>query len=48
MGLWNDLLLSALKYITLKVVKNMTAFMSLILNLRRFTVLGLLYIFKSL
>jgi len=46
MGLWNDLLLSA-KYLTLKVAKNMTAFMSLILDLRRFTELGLLSIFKS-
>jgi len=32
--------LCALKYITLKVVKNMTVFMSLILILRRFTERG--------
>jgi len=38
---------SALKYITLKVVKSMTVFMSLILILRRFTEMGLLSIFKS-
>jgi len=41
------MLLSALKYITLKVVKNMTDFMSLILILRRFTEMGLLSIFKA-
>jgi len=42
------MLLSALIYITLKVVKNMTVFMSLILILRRFTEMRLLSIFKSL
>jgi len=36
------ILLSALKHLTLKVVKNMTVFMSLILILRRFTEMGLL------
>jgi len=41
------MLLSALKYITLKVVKNMTVFMSLILILRRFTEMGFLLNFKS-
>jgi len=41
------MLLSALKYITLKVVKHKTVFMSLILILRRLTEMGLLYIFKS-
>jgi len=39
--------LSALIYITLKVVKNIIVFMSLILILRRFTEMGLLSIFKS-
>jgi len=38
--------LSALKYITSKIVQNMTVFMSLILILRRFTEMGLLSIFK--
>jgi len=42
------MLLSALKYIMLKVVKNMTVFMSLILILQKFTEMGLLTIFKSL
>jgi len=41
------MLLSALKYITLKVVKIMTVFMSLILILQRFTEMGLLPIFKA-
>jgi len=41
------MLFPTLKYITLKVVKNMTVFMSLILILQRFTEMGLLYIFKS-
>jgi len=41
------MLLSALKYITFKVVKNMTVFMSLILILRRLTEMGLISIFKS-
>jgi len=40
------MLLSALKYITLNVVKNMTVFMSLTLILRMFTEMGLLSIFK--
>jgi len=35
------MLLSAFKYITLKVVKNITVFMSLVLILRRFTEMGL-------
>jgi len=35
MGLWNNNVVSALKYITLKVVKNMTVFMSLNLILRK-------------
>jgi len=41
------MLQSALKYITLKVVKYMTVFMSLILILRGITEMGLLSIFKS-
>jgi len=41
------MLLYALKYITLKVVKNVTGLMSLILIFRRFTEMGLLSIFKS-
>jgi len=41
------MLLSALIYKTLKVVKNMTVFMSLVLILRRFTEMGILSIFKS-
>jgi len=41
------MLLSALKYIALKVLKNMTVFMSFILILRRFTEMGLLSVFKS-
>jgi len=40
------MMVSALKYITLKEVKNMAVFMSLILILRRFTEMGLLSIFK--
>jgi len=39
--------MALLKYITLKVEKNMTVFMSLILILRRFIEMGLLSIFKS-
>jgi len=38
--------LFALKYLTLKVVKNMTVFMPLILILRRFTEVSLHTIFK--
>jgi len=41
------MLLSALKDITLKVVKNMTVFMSLVLILQGLTEMGLLSIFKS-
>jgi len=41
------MLLSALKYITLKKVKNMTVFMPLILIFRRFTEMGLLSILKA-
>jgi len=41
------MLLSALKYISLKEVKNMTVFMSLILILRRYTEMGLLFTFKA-
>jgi len=37
------MLLSALKYTTLKVLKNMTVFMSMILILRRFTEMGLFF-----
>jgi len=40
------MLLSALIYTTLKVVKNMTVFLSLILILRRSTEMGLLSIYK--
>jgi len=39
------MLFSALKYITLKEVKNMTVFMTMILILRRFTEMGLHSIF---
>jgi len=44
MGLWyDDIVICINKYITLKVAKNMTVFMSLILILRRFNEMGLLY-----
>jgi len=44
MGLWNDIVVICIK---LKVVKNMTVFMSSILILQWFTEMGLLSIFKA-